>query len=428
MKKLRSILTRIFSDDLLRHTSILFSGMMVVHVCNMVFQMAVIRILPKKEYVLLTAFLGVLAIVQRPLSTLTTSVSHYSSLLKQDGRMGDVRRLLKKWLFLTGVPAVFLGVLTILFNEPLAGFLHLDRSAPVLIAGALLPAMFWLPVLLGAGQGLQLFGWCSASTIFGALVRLGLGAGFVWFLYSACGWAMLGHGLGIYASAVVLLLGLSLTFSRQGKSKKPLPSIRFYLLQSFFVLAALAVLMMADVVLVKHYLPEDTDFAYAATLGRMVVFVVGPIVVAMFPKVVSRGTMTAQQKSIFFRSLGYTALFVVMAVFGCFVFSGLLVRFFGVADVSVSLKRMIGLMALVMGFAALLNVTIQFLLAQRRFRSAFSVVLFAGLYLLGAALFHKTTLQVVAVAAVCNAGAFLTALIFILKGAVRSDGLKEECT
>ena len=392
----------LISDDLLRHTSILFSGMMVVHVCNMVFQMAVIRILPKEEYVLLAAFLAVLVIIQRPLSTLTTGVSHYSSLLRQDGRAGDVKRLLRKWLLLAGGVGLFLGIVTVVFNGSLSGFLHLNRVAPVVIIGAILPALFCAPVLLGAGQGLQLFKWCSTAGIFAALVRLGLGVGFIWFVVPTCGWAMLGHGLSIYTSAGVLFLGLFLMLRGQGKSKEKLPSMRVYLLQSFFVLAAYVVLMTADVVLVKHFVPGDTDFAYAATLGRMVVFLPSAIVVAMFPKVVSRGTTTKHQQLIFFRSFAYTALFVAVAVVGCFVFPGLLARFFGVADVSVSLKRMIGLMALVMGFSALLNVVVQFLLAQRRFKPLVLVVLCAVAYIMSVTFFHDNARTVVLLSGAMN--------------------------
>ncbi len=416
MKKLRSIVARFSADDLLRHAGILFSGMMVVHVCNMVFQMVVIRALPKAEYALLAAFLGALAIIQRPLSTLSTGVSRYSSLMRQDGRIGDVRRLLRKWLLLTGGAGLVLGVFSIAFNGTLAGFLHLERVAPVVITGVLLPVIFCSPVLMGASQGLQLFGWCSVSTIFGALVRLGLGAGFVCFLYPACGWAMLGHGLGIYASSMILLVGLFLMLRDQGASAVALPSIRYYLLQSFFIQAAYAVLMTADVILVKHYLSEDTDFAVAATIGRMVVFLPGAIVTAMFPKVVSHGAGSREQHHVFLKSLGLTALFVFAAVAGCFLFPGLLAWIFGSANASVYLKQMIGVMALVMGCSALLNVVVQFLVAQRRFKLLVVTVGFAVLYLAGVAVYHSTAFQVVSVAAVCNAGALFMILFFVMKG------------
>ncbi len=413
LKKLQAVLQRVLADDLLRHTGILFSGMMVVHACNLIYQMAVSRALPKEEYALLAAFLGVLTILARPLSTLTTGVNHYSSLLRQEGRTGDIKRLLQKWLLLTGVPSVFLGVVAIVFNGPLVEFLHLDRVAPVIIAGAILPAMFLLPILNGAAQGLQLFGWGVVSAILGAFVRLGLGAGFVWFLVPACGWAMLGHGLGMYVSMAVLLLGLFLMLRGQKKSETVLPSMRFYLLQSFFIQAAYAILMTADIVLVKHYLPEDAEFAYAATLGRIVVLLPGVIVVAMFPKVTSRGTTTTYQKTIFFRSFKYTAFFVVAAVIGCFFFSGLLARIlFGITDASIHLKRMIGTMSLVMGFSALLNVVVQFLIAQRRFKPAFVTIGFASFYLASISLFHTTIWQVIIATAICNAGALGLTLFF----------------
>jgi len=220
--------------------------------------------------------------------------------------------------------------------------------------------------------------------------------------------------LSIYASGAMLVLALFLVLRGHEGSEQPLPSMRFYLLQSFFVQVAYAVLMTADVVLVKHFLPEDAEFAYAATLGRLVVFLPGAIVVAMFPKVASGGTTTAAQRVVFLRSLGYTALFVAAAVLGCWLLSGLFARIvFGIADASDYLKRMIALMALVMGFSALLNVALQFVVAQRRFRPAYVVIGCAVLYLAGALLLHSSSWQIALCALVGNAGA-LFALVILL--------------
>lgn len=401
-----------FSDDLLRHTAVLFAGMMVVHVCNLAYQMAVSRILPEAEYALLAAFLGVLAIVSYPLSTLATGLSHYSSLLLQESRIGDVRRLLKKWLLLTGVPAFVLGGAVIFFNGPVAGFMQLNRFAPVIIAGSVLPALFWLAVLSGVAQGLQLFGWSSFSNISGALVRLLLGAGFVWFLHPACGWAMLGHGAGLYASATVLAVGLFLVlrggFKKDGVS---LPSMRLYLLQSFFIQIAFAVLMTADVVLVKHYLPGNTEFAYAATLGRTVAFLSATVSMAMFPKVTSSGVTTLEHRVIFFRSLGYTALCVAAAALGCFAVPRLLLHIlFGITSAPDSIVLLTRLMAAAMSGSALLNVTVQFQLAQRRFKAAIVVVFCALLYLLSVYFFHDTARQIAVASGVFNMIALLVGL------------------
>ena len=402
------------SNELMRHSAILFAGMVVVHVCSLVYQMAVSRALPPEEYALLAAFLGVLAVLYLPLSTMTVAVSRYSSLLCLEGRAGDVKRLVVKWLGIAAIPAILLGSAGLLFSAPLASLLHLDRAEPVIIAAISLPALFLLPVLSGASQGIQQFGWNAASSIVGGLVRLILGAGFVWFVYPACGWAMLGHGLGAYAAAAVLLAGLLLRTRVVPVTGERLPSMRFYIFQSFFIQAAYAVLMTADVVLVKHFLPEDADFAYAATLGRLTVFLPGAIVAAMFPKVSSEGTATAAQQAIFKRSLVYTAACAALAVAGCALFPGFLLRIlFGIADAGEPLKRMTILMAGIMGINALLNVAVQFLLARRCFRPALVIIVAAGAYIAGCGLFHASALPIVLLAGIAN-GLSLAVLLFAI--------------
>lgn len=415
---IRLLVRRFQSDELIRHSVILFAGMAVVHVCSLVYQMAVSRALPAEEYALLAAFFGVLVVLQLPLSSMTAAVGHYSSLLSREGRAGDVRRLVVKWMAVAGVPAVLLALAGLVFSSRLAVFLHLERAEPVIIAAITLPALFLLPVLGGAVQGIQQFGWQAASGMLGALVRLALGAGFVWFLYPACGWAMLGHGLGAYTAVAVLLAGLLVRMDRSSVTGSALPSMRFFILQSFLIQAAYALLMTADVVLVKHFLPEDTQFAYAATLGRLVVFLPGAIVVAMFPKVSSRGGTTVAQRDVFRHSLAYTAACAALAVAGCVLFPRLLLRvLFGIADADGDLIRMTVLMAVVMGINALLNVAVQFLLACRRFLMASAILVAAVVYIGASQLFHASSLPI----ALLAGGANLLALIVLLGGIFAHD-------
>lgn len=399
---------KIKSDDLLKHSALLFASMLVVHASNTVFQMVVGRKLPKDEFALLAAFLAALMIIQRPLATLRTALCHYGSLLEKEGRRGDVKRLLRKWLVLMSVPSVAAGLLVIIFCDPLAAFFHLNRPAPVIIAGALLPALCWLPILNGSAQGLQMFTWTSSSAIVGALVRLSLGGGFTVVLYRACGWAMLGHGLSLYVTASIVLIGLWIALHGRETSSESLPSMRLYIFHSFFILAAYTVLMTADVVLIKHYLPEDAEFSFAATLSRMVVALPGAIVMAMFPKVASRGALTSEQRNVFWRSFLYTALFVAIAVLGCAILPEILRKIlYGKKVFSPHFSRVILSMAVAMGLSALLNVNVQFLLAQRRFKACIVVILCACGYLASGHFFHQSTWQIIAAAVGFNAVALV---------------------
>lgn len=399
-------------DELIRHTAILFFGMMVVHVSNLAFQMLVSRRLPEVEYALLAAFLAALGIISYPLVGLTTGLGHYCSLLHQEKRTGDIRRLLWKWLGLTGAPALVFSLLAVIYHQPVAAFLYLDRAAPVIIAGAVLPAVFWFPVLTGAAQGLQMFGWNTASAILGALLKFMLGAGLVWLWYPACGWAMAGHSAGIYLSTGVLLFGLWLVLRRHAAGTDPLPSLRLYLGKSFIVQMSFAALMNADVILVKHFLPDDVAFPYAATLGRIVAFMPMAIAFAMFPKVSSSGVYSQAHRSIFLRSFLYTALCVAGAALVCLVFPALVLRvLFGIRDASAALIDLARMMTVAMSACALLNVTVQFLLAQRRFAGLVMTVFSCLLYLASARWYHESSMDIALAAIVFNGLALVTSLV-----------------
>jgi len=406
-------------DELLKHTALLFSAMMVAHICNLAYQMVMSRALSSEEFALLAALLSVLNIAARPLGTLTTGMSHYSSLLVQQGRSGDVARMVRKWGLLTGIPGLLLGGLVLLTSPQIASFFHLDRVEPIFIAGLTVAGLFVLPVMAGAGQGLQRFGLVSAATIAGAGSRLLIGTGMVLLLYPACGWALVGHGAGMYISIAVLLAGLFFYLHGSGNSGQPLPSMRIYLAQSFLIQISYAVLMNADMVFVRHFIPAETDFAYAATLGRLVAFLPVAIAAAMFPKVSSDSGSTALHRQIFFRSFVYTLLFVVASVAGCCLLPGLLLRMLlGVSDPSVGAIFLVRLMSVAMGISALLNVAVQFLLAQRLFRGGLWIVLFSVSYAAAVSLWHSSPAQIVWIAVAAN----LLALIATMGVISRSFG------
>jgi O-antigen/teichoic acid export membrane protein len=308
-----------------------------------------------------------------------------------------------------------------------AGFFHLDRVEPVVIASLSLPALFLLPVLSGSAQGLQRFGLSVISSISGAVSRLALGAGFVWFLYPASGWAMLGHGLGVYVSTAVLLYGLFPPIRKAIPSDQAIPSMRLYILQSFLILAAYSVLMNADVVLVKHFLPVNTEFAYAAILSRIVVFLPGAIVVVMFPKVTSTGkSFSAEKRKVFLKSLVYTALCVVLSVVVCALIPGVITRIlFGMRETSDSLRRMILIMTIAMGINALASVAIQYHLAQRRCKVLIPAILFSLMYLLSACLFHESAMQIALAAGVFNAATLFFALFEVFRNPCQQGRARE---
>jgi len=306
---------------------------------------------------------------------------------------GDIKRFIRKWLVVAGIPSVIAGLGIALSSAWIAEFFHLKREEPVIVVGLILPALCWLPILAGAAQGMQMFKWCSGSTMTGAVARLALGWFFIGVFYPACGWAMLGHGLGICSSVGLLCIGLWWALHGRPVSQSALPSMRFCLFQSFGILMAYAVLMTADIVLVKHYLPDEINFAYAATLGRMAVFLPGAIVVAMFPKVASSESGD-QQRKLFPRSLGYSFISTLLVLGACFIVPKLLFRILFDLEADDTMVAYLQLMCSMMVLASALNVTVQYGLALHRFRELVPVVVTAVGYVSTVAVFHSSVYSI----------------------------------
>ena len=403
-------------DDLFRHASLLFFASMFTAFGNLGFQMIVGRALPQDEYALLATFLALFAIASRPLGTLSTAMNHYTSLLLQEGQRDIVGYLLRKWVLRAGSVSFVLAVVCIVFAQQISRFFHLERTAPVVVSALALPVIFVGPVLSGTLQGMQRFISSSVASISNALGRVLFGGVFVLFLFPACGWALAGHVAGLYVSLFVFLAVLLPWISRHKYEGQKLPSFRFYLLQCFFIQVSVAILMTGDVVMVKHYLPQNLDFAYAATLGRVVAFMAVSVAAAMFPKVVSANLFTEQHRVLYLRSQLYTLGIVGISLTLCIVFPAFFLRLlFGIEEPVGDLLVLTRWMAVVMAGATLLNINVNLLLAQRRFKPLMSVVVSALFYLILVRIYHPSALVVVAFAGLSNFVALVVTTVMILE-------------
>lgn len=416
------MLKRLASDELLKDSALLFAGMAVMHVCNLAYQMVMGRVLPEEEFALLASLLGALVIINRPLGTLSVAVGHHVSLIHRENRSGDAQRLAQRWFFRMLIPGVVTMVAVIMLIDPITGFFNLSRKAPVITAAIAIPAMMVAPVLVGTMQGGQRFGMLALAHTAGALSRLLLGAVFVLVIYPAAGWALLGHSLSLYAGSGLMLLVILRSRRTAVRTSAPNPRLRFYLLQSLPVQIGYAVLFTADVILVKHLLPEQAgDFAYAATMSRMVVFLPVAIAATMFPKVSAKGIGTQHQHHVFKKAFSLTALSASAVVTVVWLFPDLLLAvLFGLRETPSEMLAICRGMSVVMLVSALLNLVVQFLLAQRRFAPAQACIPAAIAYAVLVFFYHDSLMHFVIIGFLANGLAFSVCLIEVFFPALSS--------
>lgn len=409
-------------DSLFRHAALLFSASILTMFGNIGFQMVTGRMLRKEEFALMTTFLALFALVGRPAATLTTAMVYYTALLKKEGRENCIRRLLFKWVGLTGIVSLFFATVFSLLSPKIATFFHLERTAPVVVCALALPAIFITPVLAGAIRGLQRFGWSAVAAISNAYGRVLFGFIFLSTIACACGWALAGHVVGMYISLVVMAVALFPLFKVNSSDSLPLPSLRLYLAQCIIVHASLALLTTGDIIFVKHYLPEATDFAYAATLSRMVALMAGAVAGSLGPKVVSAGDFSKEHRKLYLRAQSYAFFAVLTSLAVCLLVPEQLLHFFfGIDSPGPELSKLTQGMALAMTPATLLAINVGLLLAQRRFKLLVSVVILAVAYFVSVYLWHADAMQVIMAAGIANLIALIITTVGILKSGIENE-------
>ncbi len=395
--------TKTGSDGLLRHSIILMAATQVANICNLAFHGVMGRAL-SQEYSLLSTMLNIMLIINTPLDALRTATAHFVSRAMQEGDRGAVKHLLRNWGRKLLIPALVLALIGIAGSGPLSVYFHSESRLPILLTSVTIIGIVYVPFLTGVLQGMQSFAWMAYAVQGLSLMRLFLG----WFLVKTLLPNAL-SGLTSQAAGVVFALliggwGIARQLRGAGEARLFPSGSASYLGQSLVMLSAFGVLMMSDMLLVRHYLPGATaeQFARAATIARSIIFLPMPIAFALFPKVVTTGAITGETRRLLFKAAAMVAALVGVGVAACLLFPQLplLILY---KERSPEAMRLVRITISAMAPISFSYLLMNFEMAQRRFNAVYGLIVCAAGYLAGVAIWHHSVEQVVGVLAVASA-------------------------
>ena len=395
-----SLLQRLRSDKLLRTTAWMFASFMAGGVFNYGFQIAMGRMLPPAEFGLMNALLGLSVVFGVPTAALVMVVARKTAAYNAKGETDRVRRLVQRvnrFVFKAGTAGLIVFLLS---SGAVAGYVRSPSLAPVWILAACLVTSILVPMNTAVLQGLQEYKWFGVMQGVGGPAR---------FLFSTAlvfaGFGVSGALGGILASNVALWLLAAFPVRRRLKDAavSTVPDPIAWRLEASVLVANLAFVVMTqmDMVLVRHYFPpaQAALYASAAVLGRVVMYIPGSLVLAMFPIASEQKALNVDGRPLLLKSLLMTLGLsgAVAALF--FLAPGwTLGTFFGGRYLpAAGLLKYFGLAMLPM---ALLLVTFNYMVA--RGRKSFSYVMLgaAALEVLLIHFHHGTPSSVVGIIAV----------------------------
>ena len=321
--------------------------------------------IPDSEYaVFVTLLMTTACIPAAPLQTVFAQQSAQALATGRERQLSGMIRLVWLWTFLiwlAGAVVVFIFHGAIVKRWELADATGLWVTLPVLLMS------IWMPLFAGVLQGRQDFFWLGWATMFGGLGRIVGGALIVFFVFPNAAGLMMGALIGIASSA---LIGMWRT--RDLWTTKPEPfDVKGTLGQVVPLMlgfGAYQFMFTADTMFTKSFFTGEAMKPYgeAGTLSRALLWLVTPLAVVMFPKIVHSHAKSEKSNLLGLVLLG-TAVLGICGALGLWIVGPLVVKIvYKSADVHATVA-LIPWYAGAMIPLALANVLVNDLLARARF-------------------------------------------------------------
>jgi len=317
-------ISELYSDKLVKTSSLLFIATMVTNISNYTFQIVMGRMLLPPEYGLMNALLSLFSILSVPVAPLFTVVARKTSeyKAKEDfSSIGSLYKQFSKKLLLFGIS----GLVLFSFAAPsIRDYLHAPSIIPILILGIAIVIMFAQPLNMAVLLGVQNYKWIGINQGLGGPAKL-----IFTVLFVAAGMSVSGVMTGMVVTGGMLWL-LSYLPIRNYIAPVPEHESRMQHISwgetapVFLALFAFTILTQADMVLVTRYFPahEAGIYASAAILGKAVMYIPGAIVLAMFPMVSEQHALNQSSRHVLVKSLAITLALSGAGAALFFLFSG----------------------------------------------------------------------------------------------------------
>lgn len=384
--------------SLVRGGTLLVAATLLWHASNFAFNAVAARLLGPRGYSELAAAVVLLYVASPILVSVQTIASRATTALEVHGRTAEIRPALVAYVRrIAFVAALLCGGLA-LASSDIARFLRLHSGVPIAILGVGLCLSLFTHCQRGVFQGTQRFDRVAASTAAEATAKV-VGAVALLTVWRSVDSAVAAIPFAAACGlAVNTLLLRFLPKSTHDPEPVALPNAGYQSAASLLTFVVLALLLSADILAAKRYLPPSTAGIYAAVslCGKVVYFATSAASLLLFPHFSERHEQKRDGRKILGASLGVVA-----------VLSGTLVAVYFLAPAVVVIplygsgyraaEPYLGRIAIAFAFYALAYLAATYLLARRSWLGAAGLSVAALVQLAGLYSFHGSIREVVTV-------------------------------
>jgi len=371
----------------------LLAGSGLVGVTNLVYNVAVARLLGPTGFAHATAVYTLLMLMSAiTLSFQVVCAKYVASHETQEEKAAIFSSLhLRAWM-----AGIGLGLLLFIANRVIQNYLNLPD--PVLISLLALGTAFYIPLGVRRGyiQGVHAFGALAINFMLEGLVRLG-GA-----------YLLIRFGLGVEGAVLASVIAVIASYflAQPSPGLKSLRPRRFPIsfgegLQAIVFFSGQVVINNFDIVLVKHFFASDQAGIYAAVslVGRLVNMCAWSVVNTMFPVSAAARQSDREARPVLFMSLLMVFLILAVLILALWAIPSFLWRTLFGSHFELGnyggLAALLIFYAITAGIYSLSSVLITYEMSRKIANTSWVQLAFSGSLALGICIFHHSLSQVI---------------------------------
>jgi len=384
-------------DNFAKNTIIMFAASSISSFFNLLYQLTMLRLMPKDKFASLNSLIALLAILAVPAAAFTTMVTKHVSAYNARKKLEHLKAVWRKMAVDTFCFSLIVFILIVLLRRNIASFLHLDSLGSITILSLIFFLVCLSSVVTGGLQGLEKFKWLAIIGVVAGFSKLLFSVALIKSISDALLAGLTGFLLSTTIGIVFCLWPLRFLMKGESKEKIEMKQLYAYIFPVLIVSLCFTLVTNIDLVLVKHFfLTEVQDYSIAQMIGKIILFLPGVIYAVMFSRVSGLHALKTNSRKILERSLLYTFVlsFSAVAAYNLFpeVIFGLLA---GQATKEIVLLGRF--FSLAMLFYALSNVLFVYQLSVERYDFIRPLVLIALAQIIAICLFHTTTIWVLGI-------------------------------
>jgi len=325
----KNLQRKIFKDDLFRHTAIMMVGTKLGDIFNLVYRLAMVRLLTIEEYGTLNSLISSSLILSQFVAPFQPVLTKYFASFSAKGEWSKLRFLYGRTWRDLGLFSVIVFIIIISFSGLISGYLNIDGTFPVILVGVMIGFTILLAVPMAFIQGTQSFVSLASLAALSAFCKMMIGIGLI-LLAGLTVDGALGGMIASPLSAILIGIFLMKKYLKRCPGKGESESISMLPIYKFFIPTALTLgslwaLTNVDVILVKHFFTgqEPGYYSVAQMVGLIVLYLPGAITIVIYPKAAAAHAKNSESRAMLWKGLVAIAGICLLGIVICAIAPGL---------------------------------------------------------------------------------------------------------